>query len=198
MWDQRYEEPGYAYGTQPNDFLASAAAHIPPGEVICIAAGEGRNAVFLAEQGFTVTAVDASVVGLEKTRELARARGVQVNTVHADLADFVLGEGRWSGIVGIFAHLPPDIRRPLHASIPAALRPGGVVVMEAYRPEQLEHKTGGPPALPMLYTREELVGDMAGLTWIRAEAVEREIREGRYHKGLSATVQIIGQRPAIQ
>lgn len=196
MWDKRYSEPGFAYGTQPNTFLAEAAAHIPPGEVLCIAAGEGRNAVFLAEQGYRVTAVDASAVGLEKTRALAAERGVEVATVAADLAGFSLGEGRWSGIVGIFAHLPPPVRRPLHAAVPAALRPGGVVIMEAYSPAQLAHKTGGPPALPMLYTLDELVGDMAGLSWLRAEAVERDIQEGRYHRGRSATVQLIGQRPA--
>jgi len=197
MWDSRYSEPGFAYGDGPNDFIAASFEHIPAGgPVLCLAGGEGRNAVFLAEQGFAVTVVDRSSVGLEKARALAAARGTAIETIHADLDGFLLGEGCWAGIVAVFAHLPPPVRRPLHRQVPAALRPGGVLLMEAYRPEQLAHKTGGPPALPMLYTLDELVADLAGLDWVRAAEVQREIHEGKYHHGQSATVQLIGCRPA--
>ena len=99
MWDQRYGEPGYAYGTAPNDFLAAHAARYLPvaGEVLCLAEGEGRNAVFLARLGFRVTGVDGSAVGLEKARQLAAENSVEIQTIVADLGGFDLGVGRWDG-----------------------------------------------------------------------------------------------------
>ena len=109
----------------------------PPGPVLCLAEGEGRNAVYLATQGRDVTAVDQSEVGLAKAARLAAARGVSVKPVHADLRDYVIEPGVWSGIVAIFAHLPPQLRRKVHAVVVSGLRPGGVMILEAYTPAQL-------------------------------------------------------------
>ncbi|MCB0943304.1 MAG: class I SAM-dependent methyltransferase, partial [Mycobacterium sp.] len=142
-WDARYQGDDFVYGTAPNDFLRDQITRLPVGKVLCLAEGEGRNAVFLAERGFTVTAVDMSPVGLEKARRLAEQRGVALDTVVADLADFRLEPGAWDGIVSIFAHMPPAARRHLHHEVVAGLRPGGVFVLEAYRPEQLDYGTGG-------------------------------------------------------
>src|SRR5690554_6588810 len=114
MWNDRYNNEHYIYGTEPNRFLAEHYSSIPKGDVLCWAEGEGRNAVFLAEQGYQVTAVDLSDVGLAKAQRLAEARGVTITCVQADLAEFVLGENRWDGIVSIFAHLPPAVRQNLH------------------------------------------------------------------------------------
>lgn len=195
MWNERYSEPGFAYGEAPNDFLVEAASHLPKaGRVLCLAEGEGRNAVWLAEQGHDVTAVDLSQVGLDKTLALARARGVEVRTVLADLADWELGTACWDGIVSIWGHFPPPVRARVHRSIPAALRPGGVLLLEAYHVDQLERGTGGPPARPMLYEIPALRDELAGLDMARLERVERDIHEGPYHDGPSVTCQVVGLR----
>lgn len=195
MWDQRYSEPGYAYGTQPNEFLAKHRPEIPPGPVLCLAAGEGRNAVFLAHRRHDVTAVDQSAVGLEKAQKLAEERGVQIRTVQSDLADYALGVAKWAGIVSIFAHTPPDIRKRVHADVVRALRPGGIFILEAYRPAQLELKTGGPPTAALMMTAEELRRELDGLELLLLEEVERDITEGRFHSGTGAVVQLIGRKP---
>src|SRR3954468_13434930 len=114
MWDQRYSAKEYAYGTKPNMFLEANVNSIPKGEVLSLAEGEGRNAVFLAKQGYSVTAVDASEVGLQKARRLAEENGASIELVHADLADFDMGENRWDGIISIFFPLPSALRKELH------------------------------------------------------------------------------------
>lgn len=195
MWDARYSEAGFAYGTRPNDFLASAAGALSD-PVICLACGEGRNPVWLAERGLEVHAVDGSAVGVRKTLELAAARGVTVHARQADLADFDLGEGRWGGVVTIFAHTPPLVRARMHAGIVRGLRPGGVLVAEAYTPRQLSHRTGGPPEIEMLYDPATVRAELVGLDFERFEALERPVVEGKYHTGTAAVLQVIGRRPA--
>lgn len=195
MWDERYSEPGFAYGTEPNDFLRSVAHRIPPGPVLCIGEGEGRNAVFLARQGFDVTAVDGSSVGLAKAERLAAEHGVSLSTIHADLARFDPGEGRWAGIVEIFCHLPHPLRGQVHRAVARALTPGGAFALEAYTPRQLEHRTGGPPALERLYEPDGVLADLEGLHREHAQEVVREVHEGRYHHGPGAVLQILAFRP---
>ena len=194
MWDARYSEPGFAYGREPNDFLREMADRIPPGPVLCIAEGEGRNAIFLAKRGHEVTAVDASIAGLEKLARWAAEERLTVRTVHADLADYVIEEGAFAGIVSIWAHLPPELRRRVHRQAVAGLRPGGVLVLEAYRPEQLRLKTGGPPVADMMMTLPDLRAELRGLDLAIARELTREVHEGKYHEGTSAVVQILGIR----
>src|SRR5215211_928887 len=98
FWNNRYGEAGFFYGTAPNDFLVSVAAEIPPGPILCLAEGEGRNAVFLAGRGHAVTAVDQSELGLAKARTLAQTRGVPLTTIAADLAEFEISPQSWAGI----------------------------------------------------------------------------------------------------
>src|SRR5699024_3760235 len=122
MWDQRYQAAEFAYGTEPNEFLAAEYARIPKGgKVLCVAEGEGRNAVFLAKQGYVVTAGDQSSVGMTKAQDLADKNGVNITTVVADLADYDLGKNTWDGIVSIAAHVPPQLRKQLHAQVVQAL-----------------------------------------------------------------------------
>lgn len=191
MWDERYYGDNYFYGTRPNDFLTQHYAEIPQGEVLCLAEGEGRNAVFLAEKGYQVTAVDASVVGLQKADRLAAERGVTITTIHADLADFDLGTERWAGIVSIFCHLPPQLRQAIHARLAEALVPGGVLLLEAYTPAQLQFGTGGPPAADMMMNRELLRAEIPGLSFRHLQELERDVIEGEGHTGHAAVVQVI-------
>ena len=194
FWERRYAEPAYAYGTEPNAFLVEVADRIPPGPILCLAEGEGRNAVWLAGRGHAVTAVDASPAGLAKAEALARARGVRVETVAADLSAFPIAPGAWSGIVAVFAHLPPVTRRRIHRAAAAGLAPGGAFVLEAFTPLQLSFTTGGPRNEELLYTLEMLREDLAGLEAEIAREVEREVLEGVYHTGRAAVVQVLARR----
>lgn len=197
MWDQRYSQPGFAYGTEPNDFLAANAERYLPrhGEILCLAEGEGRNAVFLARHGFRVTGVDSSAVGLAKARLLAEQQGVEIQTVVADLADYDLGLARWDGIVSVWCHTPKVLRERLHRSVVAALKPGGVLLLEAYTPKQLEYKTGGPPTMDMLMTLAAVREELVGLELLDAQETIRVVHEGKYHDGVSAVLQVVARKP---
>lgn len=196
FWDERYRAAdGYVFGTEPNDFLAPHAASIPAGPVLCLGEGEGRNAVFLAQRGHAVTALDQSTVGLEKARQLATARGVALTTVAADLSDFTITPGAWAGIVAIFVHLPVPLRRRVAAQVVAGLRPGGVFISEVYSPAQLAFGTGGPKDPALLVPLADYCAELAGLELILARECEREVIEGDAHTGRAAVVQILARRP---
>lgn len=190
-WDERYSEPGFAYGTAPNEFLVSMVDSIPRGNILSLAEGEGRNAVYLASLGYEVTGVDGSEVGLRKAQELAAERGVAITTICADLSGFVIEEGAWDGIIACYCHLPSAIRIPLHRSAVQGLKPGGVFVLEAFSKEQIAYGTGGPESLDMLMSLDELERELAGLEFVHAVQIERDVREGRGHTGMASVVQIL-------
>ena len=191
MWDERYSVDEYAYGKTPNQFLADNYGVIPKGNVLSLAEGEGRNAVFLAKQGYAVTAVDASQVGLQKAKQLADENGVSINLVHADLGDFDLGEDSWDGIISIFFPLPSALRKALHKKVVAGLRTDGVFLAEAYTPNQLKHGTGGGSSIDTMQTKDSLRLELEGLTFKHLIELERDVVEGIYHTGLGAVVQAI-------
>jgi SAM-dependent methyltransferase len=194
MWDERYCAEEYAYGTKPNEFLEENVNQIPQGKVLSLAEGEGRNAVFLAKRGYSVTAVDASLVGLNKARKLAAENGVVVEFVHADLADYDLGENKWDGIVSIFCPLPSSLRKQLYKKVEAGLKRNGVFLLEAYTPDQLKHGTGGGNSADVMQSKESLSLELAGLKFRHLVELERDVREGIYHTGLGAVVQAIAAR----
>ena len=195
MWDERYSQPDFAYGTAPNEFLVTAAGHIPPGPVLSLGEGEGRNATYLAGLGHRVVAVDQSEVGLAKARRLAADRGLTIETIPADLDAYPIEPGAWSGIVSIFCHLPRRIRVPLYAAAVRGLQPGGVLVLEAYTPNQLGRGTGGPSDPDMLVSLSHLRDELPGLEFLHAQELDREVREGAYHTGLASVVQLIALKP---
>lgn len=198
MWDERYSEPGFAYGTEPNDFLKAEYQRIPAGgRVLCLAEGEGRNAVFLAEQGYDVTAMDLSEVGLNKAQRLADDRGVTIITQVADMADYHFEANSWDAVVSIWAHVPVNVRQQVHAQIAQALKPSGVYLFEAYTYEQTKmDAVGGPPADQpdrfgsLLHLRDEL----SELDEVLGIEKQRMVSEGNRHQGLSAVVQFIGKK----
>jgi len=194
FWNNRFAAPQFFYGETPNAFVAEVAAQIPAGPVLCLAEGEGRNAVHLATLGHQVTAVDQSEAGLAKARQLATARGVEIETVLADLGNFTIEPGVWSGIVATFAHLPPAIRCNVHAQAECGLRQGGAFVLEAYTPAQLAFDTGGPKSLELLMTLAGLREELAGLEFVIGREIERDVSEGDGHTGRGAVVQILARR----
>jgi len=196
IWDERYDVKEYIYGTEPNDFLRAMYQRIPKGRVLCLADGEGRNSVFLAEQGYQVTAVDSSSVGIEKGRRLAAERGVNVESIHADLAEFNIEPNHWQGVVSIFAHVPPEARQRIHRQVVEGLVPGGVLLLEAYTPKQLEFGTGGPKVPELTMDLQRLEPELAGLELELAQEFERDVVEGAFHTGRGAVVQVLAIKTA--
>lgn len=194
-WDERYREPGFAYGTSPNEFLVSVVDKIPKGKVLSLAEGEGRNAVYLASLGYQVTGVDGSEVGLHKAVELAAERGVAITTIHADLNEFEIEPEQWDGIIACYCHVPSAIRIPLHKAAVRGLKSGGVFVLEAFSKEQLAYGTGGPQSLDMLMSLDELMQELSGLELVHSVRIERDVREGSRHTGLASVVQVMGIKP---
>lgn len=195
-WDERYSASTFYYGTAPNDFLVAQAQRLAPGaRVLCLAEGEGRNAVYLASLGHRVTAVDGSAVGLRKAEQLAAERQVSLQTVVSDLAEFDLGEQQWDAVVSVWCHLPEPLRREVHAGVVRGLAPGGWLILEAYHPRQVGRGTGGPPTAQLMMTLDALRGELAGLDWQHAAEIERDVREGAGHNGLSAVTQVAARKP---
>lgn len=193
-WDARYLGEEYFYGTEPNGFLAANIDQLGSGRALCLAEGEGRNAVFLAEHGFDVHSVDLSETGVSKTHALARSRGVVVHAQQGDLAVFDLGESNWDVIISIFAHTPAKLRRQLHQRVVSALRPGGAFLLEAYTPAQIGRGTGGPPDASLMMTADALREELAGLQIHHLQEIEREVIEGQGHSGIASVVQCIARR----
>ncbi|HUZ42318.1 MAG TPA: class I SAM-dependent methyltransferase [Acidimicrobiales bacterium] len=196
MWEQRFAGETYFYGTEPNEFLRTSLSKLPKGAAMCLAEGEGRNAVFLAESGYQVSSVDLTQTGVDKTMRLAEERGVKVNAVVGDLASFDLGRERWDLVVSIFAHVPPDVRRSLHRRVVDSLKSGGALLLEAYTPDQVGRGTGGPQDSQLTMTLDSLRLEFAQLEFIHAEELDRDVLEGAGHTGHGAVVQVIARKPA--
>jgi len=194
MWDERFSQPEYVYGKNPNDFLASVFEQIPAGRVLCLCEGEGRNGCFLAAKGYEVTGVDGSKVGLHKARQLAEEKGVKITFIHSDLANYHIEPDMWQGIVSIFAHLPKDLRTRIHQEVITGLTKGGVFILEGYTPRQLKYDTGGPQSSDLLYEPEDLKQELRGLNLIIAQEIEREIIEGHKHTGTGAVFQVLAKK----
>lgn len=197
FWDQNFSIPGYKYGTAPNAFVVQQAHRLPPAAAVLVPGdGEGRNSVWLAQQGHRVTAMDASAVGLQKAQALAAGHGVTMDVVQADLIDWTPTPASADAVVLTFVHLPPAIRAPAHRRLAGALRPGGWLLLEAFHPLQLGHTSGGPKAPDMLYTLAMLREDFAQLL-TEALAWEGEVMldEGPGHQGLAHVTRWIGRAP---
>ena len=194
FWDERFSAEDYVYGTRPNAFVEAMAPLIPKGPVLCLAEGEGRNAVYLAGRGHPVTAVDQSSVGLAKAQRLAKDKGVIVTTLVRNLEDFAIAPGAWSGIIATFAHLPKPLRREVHAQIVRGLVPGGVFILEAYTPAQIALGTGGPKEPALCMTLADLTRELEGLTVEIGRECERDVIEGTGHTGRGAVVQVVARR----
>jgi len=195
FWDSRYGEDGFAYGVTPNTFLASFAGSFKAGQsVLVIGDGEGRNGVWLAEQGCSVVSVDSSKVGVEKAKNLATEKGVEIDAVCADLMVWDWPVSSFDFVVIIYVHFPPEIRALLHDKVVAAIKPGGQLIMESFTPGQLNYSSGGPLVLEMLYTAEMMESDFKLLEIQKLEECTTELNEGKYHCGEGAVIRLIATK----
>jgi hypothetical protein len=193
MWNERYRGETFAYGTEPNLFLVEHS-RLLTGPVLSLAEGEGRNAVYLASLGLDVLGVDASEAGLAKAHKLAEAKGVSIRTEVVDLATYVPPANSFGSVVSISAHLPTLVRRRLYPLIVQCLKPGDIILLEAYAKSQLSRNTGGPRDPDMLLTVEDLSAEFSNFELLLCQEVEREVVEGEYHTGLASVVQFIGRK----
>lgn len=192
FWDTRYSEKGWAYGTEPNVFLTTHAARFKPGmKALVVGDGEGRNGVWLAQQGLDVLSVDYSAAGLRKARELAIAKGTRVKTECADLTQWEWPVAAFDIVVCIYLHFTPDVRPAMHRAMLQALKPGGVLILEVFNKNQLQYKSGGPPVAALLYTSDELRADFAGAQIEVLNETVAELNEGKYHVGPGAIVRLV-------
>lgn len=195
FWDERFSQPEYYYGKLPNDFLKEHAHVFPQkGRLISLGEGEGRNAVFLAQLGYEVTALDSAPAGLKKMEQLAKEKGVTVHPLLAHLKYYEFEPNAWDGVISIFCHLPPPVRRTVHQGLIHSLKKGGIFLMEAYTPEQLQYGTGGPKDRDLLYEPETIRQELAGLELLHFEQIERNIVEGIGHDGPSSVLQVIAKK----
>jgi cyclopropane fatty-acyl-phospholipid synthase-like methyltransferase len=195
-WQTRYAASGYLFGTEPNAFLRAQAPRLRPGQAaLALADGEGRNGVWLASQGLDVLSLDFSPLAQEKARKLAAERGVTLRVEQADLTTWAWPENALDVIAAIFIQaIGPPQRDQLFAAIKRALKPGGLLLLQGYRPEQLAYKTGGPPDIDRLYTRAMLEAAFADLTILELREHDSVLHEGSAHEGMSALIDLVARK----
>lgn len=195
-WNARFAADGFVFGTEPNAFLASQRERLAPGmSALCVADGEGRNSVWLARQGLEVTAFDFSPVGLAKAMKLALQNGVKVDYRQADVNDWDWDAARYDVVVAIFVQFtPPAQRSRMFAGMIRALKPGGLLILQGYRPEQLRYATGGPKRVENLYTEALLRESFAALEILHLASHDDVVDEGAGHQGMSALIDLVARR----
>jgi cyclopropane fatty-acyl-phospholipid synthase-like methyltransferase len=196
-WNARFAREEYIFGEAPNAFLRRQAQCIPQGaSVLCVADGEGRNSVWLAEQGMRVTAFDFAPNAVAKAARLAQRRRVVVEGHEGDVFSWPWAATRYDAVVAIFIQfLAPEQRDAIFASMQSAVTPGGLFLLEGYRPEQVDYKTGGPPRRDHMYTREWLERVFVGWDILALDAYDAEIDEGQAHSGKSALIDLVARKP---
>jgi SAM-dependent methyltransferase len=200
FWDERYRGEAFAFGTEPNAFLVSQAHRLKPGlRALVPGDGEGRNGVWLAQQGLIVDTVDVSPLGVAKSRALADARGVEVNAHIADLLEWDWPRERYDLVAALYIHFFDADRPNMHREMLGALKPGGIIIFESFRQEQLEfqklHRSGGPKSAAMLCSREKLESDFAGAGFLLLEEADVDLDEGQRHRGKAAIIRAVIQKP---
>jgi len=197
-WNRRFAQAGYLFGTEPNAWLHTHADLWQAGQrILSVADGEGRNSVYLAQRGLTVDAFDISEVGVRKARDFARIAGVKVNFAVADIVHLQWPENLYDGVVAIFIQFADPVQRSrIFAGMVRCLKPGGLLLLQGYTPQQLEYRTGGPPVASHMYTPWLLRDAFAGMEILELREYESELAEGTGHKGRSALIGLVARKPA--
>lgn len=196
FWDTVYAEPHYVFGTEPNAFLVAQKARLKPGQrALAVADGEGRNGVWLAEQGLDVLSVEYSLPAVEKAKQLAQARGVQLSFQIADVLTWTWPVQAYDIVAAIFIQFAsPADRTKLLQHLQDALKPGGLLILQGYTPKQVEYKTGGPPQAENMYTPALLRTAFSEMEILHLAEHEEFIAEGTKHYGMSALIDLVARK----
>jgi 2-polyprenyl-3-methyl-5-hydroxy-6-metoxy-1,4-benzoquinol methylase len=194
FWNNRYAENNYAYGCDPNEFLKDSISKIPIGKILFPAEGQGRNAVFTAQLGYDVFAFDISEEGKKKALELAKKCQTTIDYQVGLLENLNFSENEFDTIVLIYAHVPAEIRKDFHLKLLSFLKPGGMVLFEAFSKQQLRFTSGGPKDLKMLFSEDDIKKEFPALDFLLLKTVEIELNEGQYHQGKGSVIRFIGRK----
>jgi len=197
QWDERYANPEYIYGTEPNAFLKEKLAALKPGRILFPAEGEGRNAVYAATLGWETDAFDQSIEGQKKTVKLANQKGVSINYSIQSLIDWNPEPDQYNCIALIFVHLPEGLRQRMHQSAIKALKPGGTLVLEAFTINQLPRNSGGPKNIELLFTSNQIKNDFITLSDVEISETKIILDEGPLHQGLADVIQLNCHKPFV-
>jgi SAM-dependent methyltransferase len=197
FWNERYGSEEYVYGTNPNQFLKEQLSNLNPGKILLPGDGEGRNAAFAASSGWDVWAFDQSTEGKQKAMRLAREQKVEdrIRYEVCDVTDYET-EGNFDLVASIYFHLPKKLRISFHRKVYEWLKPGGLYLIEAFRPEQVlnQRNTGGPKTVELMETVEELRGTLADLEIEQLESLTVHLKEGRHHEGDADIIRFLGRK----
>ena len=199
MWDERYSKPEYAYGREPNLFLKEQLEKLSPGRILFAAEGEGRNAVYAARMGWVVHAFDQSVEGKRKAELLASDCGVELDYTVSDCIAVDYQKNFFDVIGLIYAHFPALQKSPCHLRLIESLKPGGLVILEAFSRKHLEFNSvnpsiGGPKEAGMLFSKEEILEDFLQFDVLLFEEKTVELHEGLYHNGTGSVIRFVGRK----
>lgn len=192
FWDKRYAEQGYAYGNLPNMFFKSVVDRLPVGDMLIPAAGQGRDAVYAATQGWQVDAFDLSAEGQKAALQLAKQKNVTLNFDLCNAFTFTTNK-KYNAIASIYFHIPPVKRVDFHKKLTTLLAPQGVVIVEAFNKKQIKNNSGGPKDIDMLMSVDELLNDFSALQCIECYETVVNLQEGKYHVGNAEIIRYIGK-----
>lgn len=198
-WDERYQEPGFAYGKEPNLFFADRLLQFQPGTILMPADGEGRNGVFAAQRGWQVTCCDLSIEGQSKALQLAAEKGVSLEYYVGDLAQLHFTPASFDAMGLIYAHFPGAQKSALHRQLDSYMKPGGIIIFEAFSKSHLDYvqrnpAVGGPRDIATLFSKEELLADFNNYEVLLMEEVEVDLQEGKYHNGKGSVIRFLGRK----
>jgi len=198
-WNERYSKEEFAYGEQPNNYLKEQLQKLDPGTILFPAEGEGRNAVFAAKLGWTVSAFDISVEGKKKALRFAENNNVTIDYQVDELQNLHYNTGQFDAIALIYAHFPAEIKSFYHRSLDQYLRKGGVVIFEAFSKRHLDYlatneKVGGPKDIEMLFSIDEIKSDFENYEIVDLKEKEIELNEGLFHNGKGSVIRFVGRK----
>jgi SAM-dependent methyltransferase len=194
FWNERYANNEYAYGVKPNEFYKAELNLVHKGKLLFAAEGEGRNAVYAAQQGFEVYALDNSIEAKNKAEKLATENNVKIDYMVSEFENLDYPTNSFDALVLVFAHFPASIRKQYHEKLLTYLKPGGLVIFEAFAKEQIHFKSGGPKQVEMLFSEEEIHNEFPNTDFIKLETVENHLDEGPFHQGKGKVVHFTGTK----